>query len=86
MSRIPTGVLSRYTIPNSIQKFLWLRSPYTDYDLTAWQVNPSGVVFYGVSYNVDGSYGREYRRARRKQIMYVMCFLLVELNIDTIFT
>ena len=28
----------------------------------------------------------DYRRARRMQIMYVMCFLLVVLNIDIIFT
>ena len=60
------GCVVRQTIPK-FYNFLWLRSPYTNYESNvAWDVISSGYVFideYGI--NVDNSYGCIYfRRAR----------------------
>ena len=39
--------------------YWWLRSPYTDYTIFAWQVYPEGdVIDFGIN-NVPDSYGRK---------------------------
>lgn len=47
-------------LPNLIQNYWWLRSPYTGYGNHVWQVIPSGgvTVDYDYDYNVNLSYGR----------------------------
>ena len=48
-----------------IQKYWWLRSPYTNYDYYAWYVTSSGVVNIDFAiYFVYDSFGRKDRRAR----------------------
>ena len=55
------GRLTRYVIPNFIQKYWWLRSPLMDHTDVAYFVDPSGDVVddrYGIYDYVTYSHGR----------------------------